>query len=47
MVARMLDQGHPVLYWEDIQGGHSAGTTNEARAYGWALDYVYLWMKLR
>ncbi len=47
MVARMLDQGHPVLYWEDIQGGHSAGTTNEARAYGWALDYAYLWMKLR
>ena len=47
MVARMLDQGHPVLYWEDIEGGHSAGTTNEARAYGWALDYAYLWMKLR
>ncbi len=46
MVARMLEQGHPVLYWEDTQGGHSAGTTNEARAYGWALDFAYLWMKL-
>ncbi len=47
MVAKMIEQGHPVYYYEDTEGGHSAGTTNEARAYGWALDYSYMWMMLR
>ncbi len=47
MVAKMMEQGHPVYYYEDTEGGHSAGTNNEARAYGWALDYTYMWMMLR
>ena len=47
MVAKMMEQGHPVYYYEDMEGGHSAGVNNEARAYGWALDYTYMWMMLR
>ena len=47
MVARMMEQGHPVYYYEDTEGGHSAGANNEARAYGWALDYSYMWKMLR
>lgn len=46
MVAKMLDQGHDVLYWENTEGGHAAGSTNAQRAKMWALTYAYLWMML-
>lgn len=46
MVAKMLDQGHDVLYWENTEGGHAAGSTNAQRARMWALTYAYLWMML-
>jgi prolyl oligopeptidase len=47
MVAKMADQGHPVLYFENTEGGHAAGATNEQRARMWALTYAYLWEQLR
>ncbi len=47
MVARMIEQGHPVLYFENTEGGHAAGSTNAQRAKMWALTYAYLWEALR
>jgi prolyl oligopeptidase len=47
MVARMTEQGHRVFYYENTEGGHSAGTNPSSRAYTDALEYAYLWMKLR
>jgi prolyl oligopeptidase len=46
MVAKMLDQGHEVLYFENIEGGHGSGSTNEQRAYASALEWAYLWEQL-
>jgi len=47
MVARMTDMGHKVYYFENTEGGHSAGANLNARAYTDALEYAYLWMMLR
>ena len=47
MVARMNDMGHKVYYYENTEGGHAAGANLNARAYTDALEYAYLWMKLR
>jgi len=47
MVARMTEQGHKVYYYENTEGGHSAGTNPSSRAYTDALEYAYFWMKLR
>ena len=47
MVARMTEMGHKVYYFENTEGGHSAGANLNARAYTDALEYAYLWMKLR
>jgi prolyl oligopeptidase len=47
MVARMIDQGHPVLYFENTEGGHGAGSTNAQSARTTALQYAYLWRMLR
>jgi prolyl oligopeptidase len=47
MVARMTEQGHRVLYFENTEGGHGAGATNAQRAKMWALTYAYLWERLR
>ena len=47
MVARMLEQGHEVLYFENTEGGHGSGSTNAQRARMWALTYAYLWDALR
>lgn len=46
MVAKMRDQGHDVLYWENTEGGHAAGSTNAQRARMWALTYAFLWSLL-
>jgi prolyl oligopeptidase len=37
MVAKMISQGHPVLYFENTEGGHGAGSTNaqSARTTAW------------
>ena len=42
MVARMLAQGHDVLYYENIEGGHGGAANLEQRAYISALTYAYL-----
>jgi prolyl oligopeptidase len=46
MVAKMIDQGHRVLYYENVEGGHSAGSTNRQTAHLWALTYTFLWGEL-
>ena len=47
MVARMSELGHPVYYFENIEGGHGSGSVNSQRAYIGALQYAYLWKMLR
>ena len=46
MAARMLAQGHPVLYYENIEGGHSAAANLKQSAYTDALQLVYSMQKL-
>ena len=46
MVARMLAQGHEVLYYENIEGGHGGAADNEQRAHLQALEFSYLWEQL-
>jgi len=47
MAAKMLEQGHDVLYYENIEGGHAAAADNTQRAFMDALDYTFLWNELR
>jgi prolyl oligopeptidase len=46
MAAKMREQGHDVLYYENIEGGHSAAADNKQRAFMDALDYTFLWREL-
>ena len=46
MVARMEEQGHPVLYYENTEGGHSAGANLRQAATTSALTTVYLLQQL-
>jgi prolyl oligopeptidase len=46
MAARMLSEGHEVLYYENIEGGHGGAADNEQRAHLQALEYSYLWQQL-
>jgi len=46
MAARMLAQGHPVLYFENIEGGHGGAADNAQRAHVQALEMSYLWRQL-
>jgi len=46
MVARMLEQGHDVRYYENIEGGHGGAADNEQLAYKWALVFEFLWTTL-
>lgn len=43
MAARMLEQGHEVLYYENIEGGHGGAADNSQRAHLQALEYSFLW----
>jgi len=47
MVAKMQALGHPVWYFENIEGGHGAGSVNPQRAHITALEYAYLWKMLK
>jgi prolyl oligopeptidase len=47
MVAKMKAQGHDVLYFEDTEGGHGAGSTPAQQAYMWAITYTFLVNELR
>jgi prolyl oligopeptidase len=46
MVARMKEQGHDVLYFENIEGGHGAAANNEQAARMWAQTFTFLWREL-
>ena len=46
MAARMLEQGHAPLYWENIEGGHGGAADNAQRARMSALEYTFLWQQL-
>ena len=47
MVARMREQGHPVLYYENAEGGHGGrGGNLKQRAKRAALINVYLMQRL-
>lgn len=42
MVARLIEQGHPVLYYENMEGGHAAGANLKQYATMAAIEYTYL-----
>ena len=46
MAALMREQGHEVLYWENLEGGHGGAADNEQRAQMMALEYAFLWLQL-
>ena len=46
MTARMLEQGHHVTYYENIEGGHGAAADNAQRAFVLALGLEFLWRTL-
>jgi prolyl oligopeptidase len=47
MVAKMLDQGHEVLYYENTEGGHAGAANNAQRAQLDALIYAYFLERLK
>ena len=47
MVARMKDQGHDILYYENIEGGHGGAADNKQAAFMSALAYTFLWRQLK
>jgi prolyl oligopeptidase len=46
MAAKMIDQGHEVLYYENIEGGHGGAANLEQSAYINALIFSYLHARL-
>ena len=47
MVARMEEQGHEVVYYENIEGGHGGAANSKQQAYMSALAYTFLLKELR
>jgi prolyl oligopeptidase len=46
MAARMLALGQPVLYYENIEGGHGGAADNAQKAFMQALEFSHLWQQL-
>ena len=46
MAARMEDQGHDYLYYENTDGGHAAAANNTQEAEEFALMYTYFAQEL-
>jgi prolyl oligopeptidase len=46
MVAKMREQGHDVLLYENIEGGHGAAADNKQSAFMDALAFSFLWKEL-
>ncbi len=46
MAAKLLEMGHEVIYYENIEGGHAGASNNPQTAYFTALNYAYLWDRL-
>jgi prolyl oligopeptidase len=47
MAALMQEQGHDVLYYENIEGGHGGAADHEQQAIVEALEFAFLWRTLR
>ncbi len=47
MMASMKALGADVRYYENIEGGHGGAADNTQRAHMAALDYTFLWQKLK
>jgi prolyl oligopeptidase len=47
MVALMKSQGHEVLYYENVEGGHAGAADNKQSALMQALAYTFLWNELK
>jgi prolyl oligopeptidase len=47
MFARMKDQGHRALYYENTEGGHGGAADNRQAAFLAALAYQFLWEELK
>lgn len=47
MVAKMRDFGHPLYYYENIEGGHGGVANIEQGILTSTLKYTYLWKKLK
>lgn len=47
MAALMESQGHDVLYWENLEGGHAGAANNTQTARMWALTYTFLRKQLQ
>ncbi|MCA8977377.1 MAG: S9 family peptidase [Planctomycetes bacterium] len=47
MMARMMEQGHDVLYYENIEGGHGGAADNKQAAFMASLAYAFLWRELK
>jgi prolyl oligopeptidase len=47
MAAKMIDTGHAVYYYENVEGGHAGSSTNDQQAKSTAMQYAYLLMKLK
>jgi prolyl oligopeptidase len=46
MAARMAEQGHALLYYENIEGGHGGAADNKQLADMMALEFSFLWQQL-
>jgi prolyl oligopeptidase len=46
MAARMIEHGHAVVYWENMEGGHGGAADNAQRARMQALEFSFLWLQL-
>jgi len=46
MAARMAEQGHAPLYYENIEGGHAGAADNAQKADMMALEFAFLWQQL-
>jgi prolyl oligopeptidase len=47
MVALMDAEGHDVLYYENVEGGHGGAANNRQRAFMGALTWTFLWNQLQ
>ena len=47
MAAKMIGQGHPIFFYENTEGGHGGGMSNDQRAYSAAIQYTYFWKMLK
>jgi prolyl oligopeptidase len=47
MVGLLEEQGHDVLFYENIEGGHGGAADNKQLAFMNALAYTFLWKRLK